>query len=91
MGITYAKMGKTAEAKKVLNELREQSKHTYVSPFGVAWICFTLGENDQGFQWLEKAYEDREYEMTSLKVNPLFDNVRSDPKFKTLLKKLDLE
>jgi len=91
MGFTYAKMGKTAEANKVLNKLREQSRHTYISPFGMARICFAIGENDQGFQWLEKAYEDREYEMTSLEVNPLFDNVRSDPRFKALLKKINLE
>jgi serine/threonine protein kinase/Tfp pilus assembly protein PilF len=91
MGLTYAEMGKTAEANKVLNKLREQSKHRYVSAFDMASICFTIGENDQGFHWLEKSYEDREYDMTSLKVNPLFDNVRSDPRFKALLKKLNLE
>jgi serine/threonine protein kinase len=91
MGLTYAEMGKTAEANKVLNKLREQSKHRYVSAFDMASICFTIGENDQGFHWLEKSYEDREYDMTSLKVNPLFDNVRSDPRFKALLKKLNLK
>ncbi|MCK4829411.1 tetratricopeptide repeat protein, partial [bacterium] len=92
MGATYAKMGKTAEAKKVLNELMERSKHMFVSRYSLARIYFALGDNDQGFAWLERAYEDREHGLCWLKVRySLNDSVRSDPRFQALLKKMDLE
>jgi serine/threonine protein kinase len=91
IGITYAEMGRTAEAKEVMNELIEQSKHRYVSPIELARICFTIGENDQGFQWLEKAYEGREVGLNWLKTSRVFDNVRSDPRFQDLLEKMGLE
>jgi len=91
MGVTYAKMGKTAEAKKVLNELMERSKHMFVSRYSLADIYFALGDNDQGFAWLERAYEDRAHGLCWLKVEPFYDSVRSDPRFQALLKKMDLE
>jgi len=92
MGITYAKMGKTAEAKKVLNELMERSKHMFVSPYSLAEIYFALGDNDQGFAWLERAYEDREHGLCWLKVEySLNDSVHSDSRFQAMLKKMNLE
>jgi tetratricopeptide (TPR) repeat protein len=92
MGISYAKMGKTAEAKKVLNELMERAKHMFVSRYSLANIYFALGDNDQGFAWLERAYEDREHGLCWLKVNySLNDSVRSDQRFKALLKKMGLD
>jgi len=91
IGLVYAKMGKTAEAHRILNELIEQSKHTYVSPYDLARIYFQLGDNDQGFAWLERAYEDRDDLITGIKISPEFDNVRSDPRFKAMLKKVGLE
>jgi hypothetical protein len=50
-----------------------------------------LGENNQGFRLLERAYEERDYLLSQIKVSPSFDSVRSDPRFKALLKKMNLE
>ena len=88
IGIVYAKSGKKDEAKKVLERLKDAD----VLNFIVAELYFVLGENDKGFEWLEKAYGAREAFMTGLKATPLIpDSVRSDPRFKALLKKMNLE
>ena len=88
--ITYVRMGKRGEAQNMLEELLVQSKKEYVSPFNIAVVYFVLGENDQGFKWLEKAYEERIGERL-LKISPALDSVRSDPRYKALLKKVGLD
>jgi len=91
IGITHALMGKTPEAHQVVNELIEQSKHEYVPKSRLAQIYFVLGENDNGFAWLEKAYEERDFLLYSIKWARYYDTVRSDPRFKAVLKKMNLE
>ena len=91
IGITYAKMGRRDEAKQLLDDLVNRSKQEYVSPVGMARLYFALGENDQGFKWLDKAYEDLDSGLWNIKVNQLYDSVRSDPRFKAILKKMGLE
>lgn len=87
IGITYARMGKKAQAKQIMKELTEKST---IRPYNLARFYFVLKENDQGFYWLEKAYENKSYMMAFLKVFPEFSGVRSDPRFKELLKKIGL-
>ena len=67
----------------------EQSKIKPARKTSIALLCFELGEIDQGFEWLEKAYEERDTVMIRLKVNPQFDKVRSDPRFKAMLKRMN--
>jgi hypothetical protein len=81
--------GRRPEAQKVLDQLNELSKHKYVPPFHRALICVGLGEKDQAFEWLEKAYE--EHFMIGIKVNPVFDPPRSDPRFTNLLRRMNLQ
>ena len=91
LGITYAKMGKRDEAQQVLDDLIKLSMQKYVWPYDLALLYFALGENDQGFKWLDKAYEERDIGLCYLKAEPMLDSVRSDPRFKALLKKVGLE
>lgn len=84
-------MGKRHEAQKVLDALLEQSEEAYVSPTGIVIVCFALGKNDQGFEWLDEAYENGDWWLSWLKISPLYDSVRSDPRFKALLKKVGLD
>ncbi|MBA7623130.1 Serine/threonine-protein kinase PknD [subsurface metagenome] len=91
IGITYAKMGRREEALQLLDDLIKRSKEEYVSPLGVARFYFALGENDQGFEWLDKAYEERDGLLCVLKIDPECDSVRSDTRFTALLKKMGLE
>lgn len=90
-GIAYVRLGKRDKAQEVLNNLIERSKKAYVPSTNLAQLYFALGENDQGFKYLEKAYEERHRDMSHLIVNPAYDRVRSDPRFKAMLKKMNLE
>jgi serine/threonine protein kinase/Tfp pilus assembly protein PilF len=90
IGVTYALMGETAKARQVLAKLAEQARQFYVSPSNLARIWFALGEVDRGFEWLDEAYENRDRRLIELKVDPMFDNVRSEPRFVALLNKMGL-
>ena len=90
LGYVYAAAGKKAEAQKVIDQLKELSKQRYVSPFGIAIIYAGLNDKDQAFEWLERAYDQRGSYMTLLKVDTVFDNLRPDPRFKALLKRMNL-
>jgi len=91
VGIAHMRMGKKKEAQKILEDMIDRSKHEYVSPYHIALLCFNLGENELGFEWLDKAYKERDHWLLYLKTEPMFDSVRSDPRFTKLLKKVGLE
>lgn len=90
LGHVYAVSGWRAEAEKTLAELREPSKQPYVSPYEIALIYTGLGENYRAFEWLEQAYQDRSGWLIYLKVEPMLDGLRSDPRFTDLLRRVGL-
>lgn len=90
-GIAYVKAGKKSEARRILEDLLERAKQVYVSPVLFASLYFALGENDLGFKSLDLAYNQRDSRLLELKVLPEFDGVRSEPRFKALLKKVGFE
>jgi len=90
LGYVYGTAGKKAEAQKALEELKELSKKRYVSPYNFACIYAGLNDKDQAFEWLERTYQERAFFMTQLKVDTVLDNLRPDPRFKDLLKRMNL-
>ena len=76
---------------KILHQLQDLSQRRYISPHEMAMIYAGLGEKDQAFAWLEKAYADRVWRLPYLKVEPRFDNLRSDPRFADLVRRVGLE
>ncbi|HEY6118514.1 MAG TPA: protein kinase [Pyrinomonadaceae bacterium] len=90
LGHAYAVSGKRSEALKVLAQLQEQAKQKYVSAYFIALIYSGLNEKDQAFAWLEKAYEERHPYLILIKSEPVFDNLRSDPRFQALLRRVGL-
>lgn len=88
LALAYAQSGKLAEARKILSELKQQSKRTYVSPSVFASLYLAIGESDQAFAWFDKAFNDRDNMMILLKVEPYFDPFRSDPRFTKLLERV---
>ncbi len=78
--------GKRGEAIKRLDQLKESSKREYVSSFYIAAIYSGLGEKDQAFEWLHRACEERFGLLVYLKYWPIFENLRSDPRFTDLLR-----
>ena len=87
---TYAVSGRTTEARNLLDQLMQQSKKQYVSPFYVAIVYAGLGEKDQALDWLEKAYDDHSNAIIFLKVDPQLDTLRASPRFHELQRKLRL-
>ncbi|HEX9421762.1 MAG TPA: tetratricopeptide repeat protein [Pyrinomonadaceae bacterium] len=90
LGNVYALAGRHDEARKLLGQLEELSKRKYVPPFFIAAIYIGLGEKDRAFEWLEKAYQERHPHLVNLKVQPVFDPIRSDPRFANLLQRVGL-
>ncbi|MCI0559586.1 MAG: tetratricopeptide repeat protein, partial [Nitrososphaera sp.] len=73
-----------------LDLAKEQSKQSYVSAYDIARFYAHLGEKEQAFAWLKKAYEERSYALVYLNVAPGFDSLHLDPRFAALLKKIGL-
>lgn len=69
---------------------RLDSRGVYVSGYSFGLVYAGLGEKDQAFRWLERAYQDRAQELSRLKVDPLLDNLRSDPRFADLVRRVGL-
>jgi len=90
LGHGYATAGKRKEARAVLAQLDSMSKQRYVSPYDMAIVHVGLHENNQAFQWLQKALEERSVWMGYLKVEPQFDALRSVPRFDELLRSVGL-
>jgi tetratricopeptide (TPR) repeat protein len=93
LGYAYAVAGRRAEAQKVLDQLNELSKQKYISGYFVARIYAALGDQDKAFAWLEKAYEDRSMAsgFGTIKTDPAYDPLRSDPRFQDLLRRMNLQ
>jgi len=91
LGILYSLSGKNDEAREVLDKLSELSERRFVSPFYTALIHLGLGEKNSALKWLEKAYDEHDHALGTLKVEPMLDSLRSHPRFEALLKRMELE
>jgi serine/threonine-protein kinase len=93
IGITYALTGNTGEARKVLANLLERSRHAYVQPFGIAMLYFALHDNDRGFEFLGKAYKTRDSGLAFIRVTSVFDifHLRSDPRYTSIVKRMNFD
>jgi serine/threonine-protein kinase len=89
LGHAYAASGNRSEALKLLAELKEQSKHRFISPLDVATLYAGLGDKEQALTWLEKAYDERSFNLVSIKVEPFLDSLRAEPRFQALVKKMN--
>jgi tetratricopeptide (TPR) repeat protein len=89
LGRVYAVSGKTAEAQMVLDQLNEESKQIYVSPYNIALLYAGLGEKGQALTWIERAFAERCTWMPFLKVDPGLDTLRSEPRFQELVRRMD--
>jgi len=90
-GIILAKEGRRDESRQILENLLLRSQTVHVSPYWIAALLFALGNVDQGFVWIEKAYREKDFFVRWLNVDPLFRGVRSDSRFKNLVNKMGLK
>ncbi|HEV2521780.1 MAG TPA: tetratricopeptide repeat protein [Candidatus Acidoferrales bacterium] len=92
LGVGYALAGHRAEAQKMLEQLAELAKHKYVPSVCPARIHAGLGDKDQTFEWLEKSYDELSIGVFPfIKVDPVYDPLRSDPRFANLLRRMNLQ
>lgn len=85
----YGVVGRPEDARRILNDLRNLARSQYVSRFGIAVVHVGLKEHDEALTMLETAYENRDSWMVYLNVLPYFDPLRQDPRFQTLLKRMN--
>ena len=90
LGAVYAMANETEAARGVLDDLIERSKRMYVGPTMISWIYAHLAERDRAFEWLEKAYDQRDCTLGFGLRAPMYDVIRDDPRFGALLTKLGL-
>ncbi len=86
----YAVSNRGGDAQKILEKLIENANQRYISSSIIAEIYLGLGETDQSFTWLEKAYKERDDRLAFIKVCPEYNSLRSEQRFKALLKKMGL-
>ncbi len=87
-GYALAKSGKRAEAQARVDELLKLATQRYVPPYHMALIYNGLGERDKTLDWLERGYNERDPKMTFLKVEPKWNNLRNDPRFEDLMRRV---
>jgi TolB-like protein/Flp pilus assembly protein TadD len=90
LAFAYTVAGKRGEATKILKELQQVAKTSFVPAYSFALICTGLGKKDEAFEWLDKAYEERSSSLPFLKVNPRLNSLRSDPRFEKLMRRVGL-
>jgi TolB-like protein/lipoprotein NlpI len=90
LGPIYIKSGRKADALRMLDELMRLNQQGNPVAYSIGSVYFELGEKDKAFEWLEKSYQNREMWLLVLGSDPLWDDIRSDPRGIALLKKMGL-
>lgn len=90
LGYAYAAAGRSREARVILKALQQKAQSAYVPPYLIGAIYGALGEKDEAFKWLERAYDERDSHITYLALDPEMDPLRSDWRFARLIQRLKL-
>jgi adenylate cyclase len=90
LGYVYGILNEREKAERILRELQAKKKERYISSYFIALVYLGLGQNDKTFEWLEKAFEERDFSLTNITYFPEFDKLHSDRRLTALLKKVGL-
>jgi len=91
LGITYAKMGRRDDARRILNQLIEKSRQQYVAADSIAAVYATLGEKDEALRWLDRAFEEHSGGFYSYMFRGDFIAICSVPRFADLLRRTGID
>jgi serine/threonine protein kinase/tetratricopeptide (TPR) repeat protein len=86
----FAEAGYQGALRRVAETLVERSRTKYVTPWQIATLYTRAGMNKEAIDWLEKAYQTRDLNMPYLSVDPIFDNLRNEPRFQDILRRMKL-
>jgi serine/threonine-protein kinase len=89
LGFAWAMAGKKAEAQDILHKLDALSQRRYVTPLYFAIVYAGLKDNDHAIEYLNKAYEARHPGLVLIRIEPMFDALRSDERFKQLVQRFE--
>ena len=90
LGHAYAVAGRRVEAQRTIERLKAAAESRYISPYSIAVIYLGLGDKEQAFAWLNRAYQERDNWLIYLNVEPRLDPLRSDARFAALLRRVGL-
>ena len=90
LGYAYAMAGNRSDARAVIEKLKRSSGKSYVPAYYIASIYAALDEKNQAFAWLQRAYDQRDSQITYLLCDPFIDPLRSDPRFNALVRQVGL-
>ena len=88
-GFTYAMAGMTSEAQAVLREMDALSRQRFVTSYGVALVHAGLGQTEEAFRWLDRAFDERSHWLVWLRLDPRWKSLRKDPRFATLVARIN--
>jgi tetratricopeptide (TPR) repeat protein len=91
LAVTYARMGRTAEARQILAELKEVAAKKYIAAEEIAAVYAALGEKDEAFKWLEQACDDHGGAVQAVPIRPVFRSLHSDPRFRAIVRRLGID
>lgn len=87
-GYTLGVMGRADEARAVLDEMARLSSQRFVTAYGVALVHAGLGDKEQAFAWIEKAFAERSHWLVWMRLDPRWKTLRSDPRFAELVERM---
>jgi tetratricopeptide (TPR) repeat protein len=90
LGVAYARSGRRSEAKDILQQFTDLRKTQYVISYMVAGVYAALGDKDQAFAELDRAFDEHDWHLQRIKADPFMDPLRDDQRFKALLKRMGL-
>ena len=88
LGHLYGRIGRRAEATKILAQLEETRQHRYVDAYSLALVSLGLGDRDQALSWLEQGFQERSNWLGYIRVDPLLAPLHGDPRFEALAEKI---
>jgi adenylate cyclase len=89
LGCAYARANRKAEANEILNNLIKRSEQGLISAFDIASVYLALGKKDEALNRLEKGYEQRDGWLKELKAWPWFDELKNEPRYTELIRKMN--
>ncbi len=90
VGVAYAKLGRTHDAEQIVQRYKELRKTQYVLSYRFATVYAALGDRDAAFAELDRAFDERDWQLQRIKVDPFMDPLRDDPRYKAMLKRMNL-
>lgn len=91
LAITYARIGRQAEARKILEALKKVAATKHVPAEEIAAVHVALGEKDEAFRWLERGYAEHGGAFHAIAIRPDFRELHSDPRFQDIIRRIGLD